>query len=206
MAKSADLERVTIYWYAVPNAHTSRGGWMPVYDHNGKQRGDTYGKGYDLDDALKMAKANAEDEASHYVGDWDVVVAKKPRAPGSATKRARKATPTRHHATLKLPAKEDLKHIAREAARGRAATPSARVTAYAHGPYVDEKHIAVTTTIGDLAGSHSAAYAALKKAGITPARSSAGSLRMTVDEDLPLAQAKAIVVAALRAAGIKVDA
>ena len=91
MAKSADLERVTIYWYAVPNANKSRGGWMPVYDHNGKQRGDTYGKGYDLEDALKRAKADAEDEASHYSGDWDVVVDQKSGSPGAVkTTRARK--------------------------------------------------------------------------------------------------------------------
>jgi hypothetical protein len=88
VAKSANLERITIYWYAVPNANKSRGGWMPVYDHNGKQRGDTYGKGYDLEIALKMAKASAEDEAAHYVGDWDVAVAQKPESKGtSATKR-----------------------------------------------------------------------------------------------------------------------
>jgi hypothetical protein len=95
--------------------------------------------------------------------------------------------------------------IEREAARGRAAKPSAWVTAYPRDRYVDEKHINVTTTIGDLAGSHYAASAALKKAGITPARASAGTIRLTVDEDLPLAQAKAIVISALEAAGIKVN-
>lgn len=92
MAKSADLERVTILWYAVPNADTKRGGWMPVYEHNGKLRGNTYGKGYDLETALEMAKADAEDEASHYSGDWDVVVEQKARTPDApAAKRAREA-------------------------------------------------------------------------------------------------------------------
>lgn len=92
MAKSSDLERVAIYWYAVPNADKSRGGWMPVYDHIGKQRGSTYGKGYDLETALAMAKADAEDEASRYIGDWDVVVAQKPGSPGAVkTKQAKKA-------------------------------------------------------------------------------------------------------------------
>lgn len=82
MTKAADLERVTIYWYAIPNANKSRGGWMPVIDHDGKQRGDTYGKGYELETALEMAKEVAEERASRYVGDWDVVVAPKAGAPG----------------------------------------------------------------------------------------------------------------------------
>lgn len=93
MAKSADLERVTIHWYAIPNANKSRGGWMPVYDHNGKQRGDTYGKGYDLETALKRAKADAEDEAAHYIGDWDVVVAQKPGSPGEIKAKRPRKTP-----------------------------------------------------------------------------------------------------------------
>lgn len=93
MAKSSDLERVTIYWYAVPNEHKARGGWMPVYEHNGKQRGSTYGKGYDLETALAMARADAEQQASRYVGDWDVVVGQKPGSPGAEkAKRPRKTS------------------------------------------------------------------------------------------------------------------
>jgi hypothetical protein len=81
VAKSADRERVTIYWYVVPNANERRGGWMPVYDHNGRLRGNTYGRGYELETALRMAKADAEEEAGRYVGDWDVIVAQKPGSP-----------------------------------------------------------------------------------------------------------------------------
>jgi hypothetical protein len=33
VAKSSGLERVIIYWYAVPNANKARGGWMPMLDH-----------------------------------------------------------------------------------------------------------------------------------------------------------------------------
>lgn len=95
--------------------------------------------------------------------------------------------------------------IEREAARGRAAKPSARVTAYPRDRYVDEAHINVTTTRGDLAGSHFAAYAALKKAGIAPARSSAGTIRLTVEEGLPLSKVKALVIATLEDVGIQVD-
>ena len=90
MAKPADLERVTIYWYAIPNENKSCGGWMPVIEHNGKQRGHTYGKGYELEDAIMMAKADAEEQASRYTGDWDVVVGPKAGAPGVA-KASRKA-------------------------------------------------------------------------------------------------------------------
>ena len=93
MIKSADLERVTIYWHAIPNENKTRGGWMPVIDHNGKQRGDTYGKGYELETALEMAKETAEERASRYTGDWDVVVAPKAGAPGvpKAPRKAPKA-------------------------------------------------------------------------------------------------------------------
>lgn len=82
MPRTSDLERVTIYWYAVPNADKARGGWMPVLDHGGKQRGDIYGRGYDLKTALRMARAEAEEEAGRYGGDWEIVVAQKPGSPG----------------------------------------------------------------------------------------------------------------------------
>jgi hypothetical protein len=109
-------------------------------------------------------------------------------------------SPSRHHSTRATTA-----DIERESARERAAQPSAWVTAYPRDRYVDEAHINVTTTIGDLAGSHGRAYAALKKAGISPARSSAGTIRLTVDEGLPLAKVKALVSATLEDAGIKVQ-
>ena len=69
---------------------------MPVIDHNGKQRGDTYGKGYDLKTALALAKDAADKAAERYSGDWDITVAPKAGAPGvpkaSAPKRAPKRT------------------------------------------------------------------------------------------------------------------
>lgn len=94
MTKHAD-DRVTIRWYAVPNANTRQGGWMPVYDLNGKMRGDTYGKGHPLETALKMARADAEDEGARYVGDWAVTVEPKPGAPGVPKSRTRAAAPKR---------------------------------------------------------------------------------------------------------------
>jgi hypothetical protein len=108
-------------------------------------------------------------------------------------------SPSRHHSTRATAA-----DIEREAARGRAAKPSARVTAYPRDRYVDEAHIDVTTTIGDLAGSHGRAYTALKNVGIVPARSSAGTIRLTLDEGLPIARAKSLVISTLEDAGIEV--
>jgi hypothetical protein len=81
--------RVLIQWHAIPNENKARGGWMPVYDRDGKTRGHTYGKGYDLEAALEMARVDAEEEAARYVGDWDVTVEQKPGTPG-ATKTKRK--------------------------------------------------------------------------------------------------------------------
>ena len=83
--------------------------------------------------------------------------------------------------------------------------PHAWVSVYPIGRYVDENHIVVTTTIGDLAGSHRAAFDALRKAGITPARTSPGAIKLTVSRNLPLATAEQIVIAALKAGGLKVD-
>ena len=101
MAKPAEHTRVTIYWYAVPNENKkdARGDWMPVYTDGGKQRGDTYGRGYDLDTALALAKETAEERASRYVGDWDVVVAQKPGSP-SAPKTSRKAKVPKRRAAV----------------------------------------------------------------------------------------------------------
>lgn len=74
---------MTIRWYAVPNANEKAGGWLPVYDEGGKQRGHTYwSRGYDLETALAMAKAEAEQHAEKYVGDWEIDVGPKPGAPG----------------------------------------------------------------------------------------------------------------------------
>jgi hypothetical protein len=69
-------ERVAITWYAIPNENKARGGYMPVYEHAGKVRGDTYGRGYDKDEAEQRAEAMAHEEAARYVGDWDVTVKK----------------------------------------------------------------------------------------------------------------------------------
>jgi hypothetical protein len=87
--------RVTIYWYAIPNENKARKNWMPVYEENGKQRGSTYGSGYDLNTALVEAKDMAEEIGSRFVGDWDVTVEQKPGTPGAPKTKRKSKAPTR---------------------------------------------------------------------------------------------------------------
>jgi hypothetical protein len=75
--RGTDKERIRIHYFAVPNENTKRGGWMPVYEINGKLHGDTYGKGFDQDEALERAEERASEEAKRYRGDWDVTVDRK---------------------------------------------------------------------------------------------------------------------------------
>lgn len=73
----AGFSTVTIEWYAIPNGNKNAGGWLPVYDLDGKQRGHTYWSiGYDKATAEADAKAAAEKEAERYTGDWNIIVKK----------------------------------------------------------------------------------------------------------------------------------
>jgi hypothetical protein len=67
-------DRVAIKYGVVVNEHHS-GGFLPVIWVNGRMRGHTYGRGHDRADALRLARKDAEDEAAHYSGDWDISVA-----------------------------------------------------------------------------------------------------------------------------------
>ena len=50
-----------------------RGGWLPVYSVNGHRHGNEWAvHGYDKDEAL--ARAEAEETASRFIGDWVVRV------------------------------------------------------------------------------------------------------------------------------------
>lgn len=83
---SGDRYRVDILWYAVPNANPSRAGsWLPVYEEDGKQRGDTYSgrKSMSLAEAEAEAEATAHERASRYTGDYQVHVAKKTTGEGA---------------------------------------------------------------------------------------------------------------------------
>jgi hypothetical protein len=70
--------RVAITWYAIPNENKRdpRGGYLPVYELDGKVHGDTYGRGYDKAEAEQLAEARAHKEAERYTGDWNVTVKK----------------------------------------------------------------------------------------------------------------------------------
>lgn len=66
---------IHIEWGTVPNINKHYGGWMPVIWVNGRQHGDTYGRGYDRDEAELRAQAAALDEGARYIGDWKVSIA-----------------------------------------------------------------------------------------------------------------------------------
>ena len=74
MKRRKNDDKIVIRYFAVPNADTRRGGFMPAIEVNGRLRGDTYGKGYDREEALVLAQAEALEEAARYTGDWRVTV------------------------------------------------------------------------------------------------------------------------------------
>lgn len=66
-----------ILWYAAPNLNTTKGGFLPLIEVDGKERGDTYsGITYDRDVAEEMARVRALEIANRF-GDEDTVVAPK---------------------------------------------------------------------------------------------------------------------------------
>ena len=76
--RQSEGTRVAITWYAIPNENKRdpRGGYLPVYELDGKVHGDTYGRGYDKAEAEQLAEARALKEADRYTGDWVVTVKK----------------------------------------------------------------------------------------------------------------------------------
>lgn len=117
--RAQPMERVAITYFAIPNANTRAGGFMPVYQINdGRVRGDEYGAGYDLEVAEELARQRAEEEAARYIGDWDVTVrpAKKgagapsstpgsaPRA-GDRTRRRPRSAPKRSRGRRRRPSR-----------------------------------------------------------------------------------------------------
>lgn len=79
--------KIVIEFGAVPNSDTRRGGFMPAVWHNGRQTGDTYGRGYDKEEAIRIAKKEALEEKSRFVGDWSVVVKARPGSSRDPAKR-----------------------------------------------------------------------------------------------------------------------
>jgi hypothetical protein len=69
--------RVEIRWYAIPNQNKRSGGFLPMIEEDGRARGDTWAsRGYDKAVAEAMAEEHANEVASRFVGDWNVVVKK----------------------------------------------------------------------------------------------------------------------------------
>lgn len=57
------------------NRNDRVGGWVPIITTNGRDSGSAWLPfAYDRDDALDMAKREAELEAEQYTGDWDITV------------------------------------------------------------------------------------------------------------------------------------
>ena len=78
MRKKNAEEDIVIQYGVVPNEYKTKGGWLPVIWVNGKQYGSTYSDfTYDREDALIAAKERAEEEASRYTGDWNIMVYQK---------------------------------------------------------------------------------------------------------------------------------
>ena len=54
--------------------HRTQDGWMPAIRTNGRRWSGWTSKVYDRDEALALAKLDAEEEAARFVGDWNVTV------------------------------------------------------------------------------------------------------------------------------------
>lgn len=67
-----DDGKITIHWGAI----SVKRGWIPVIWVNG--RASHRGRAQDEDTALERAKQAAENEADHYVGDWEVSIVPAP--------------------------------------------------------------------------------------------------------------------------------
>lgn len=86
--------RVDIRWYAIPNQNKAAGGFLPMIEEDGKARGDTWrDRGWSKAEAETEAEEWAHRAASHFAGDWNIVVKK-----GRPTRRSGK--PPAHSSRL----------------------------------------------------------------------------------------------------------
>lgn len=77
MRRRAIDDKIVIRFFAIPNTNKNKGGFLPMYEENGRLRGHTYsGLGWSRDDAEIMAQSEALDAAARYTGDWRVTVRK----------------------------------------------------------------------------------------------------------------------------------
>jgi hypothetical protein len=78
---------ILIQYGAIANANKHRGGWMPQVWVNGHAHGDSYGRGYDRDSALQLAKEEALEKAARFLGDWKIVIEPRDNAPAAGLRR-----------------------------------------------------------------------------------------------------------------------
>lgn len=75
-------EKRIVVKYGVVRNRAHDGGWRPVYVVNrGPVHGYTYGRGLDHADALREARAMANEEAGRFRGDYCVTVRQTVRVP-----------------------------------------------------------------------------------------------------------------------------
>lgn len=74
MKRRAIDDKVVIRYFAIPNPNTTKGGFLPMIEQNGRLRGHRVGPGWDREDAELQAKSEALEAASRYTGDWRITV------------------------------------------------------------------------------------------------------------------------------------
>jgi len=81
--------KILFEYGAIPNAKQNRGGFMPIVWESGRATGNTYGRGYDLEDAIKIAYEEAKEDARKFIGDWHILI--RPRKGTVGDRRASRA-------------------------------------------------------------------------------------------------------------------
>jgi hypothetical protein len=79
--------KIRIEHGAIPNGNPRAGGWLPAVWINGRgPQGNTWSaRGYDKHQAEHLARDEAEEEASGYVGDWEITISPRDGAVESKT-------------------------------------------------------------------------------------------------------------------------
>lgn len=66
---------ITITYTAVPNLREEAGGFLPMVWVNGRaERSRWSARGYEQEEALEMARIEAQAEAARFAGDWTITI------------------------------------------------------------------------------------------------------------------------------------
>ena len=69
------MTKLLIEYGVLPNSRLQSGGWLPIVWENDRAMGNTWARrGFDRDDALKMAQIEALEHAARFTGDWFITV------------------------------------------------------------------------------------------------------------------------------------